>query len=190
MKFLPNIVHMSSELQKRIPGASSNGIPPRLIQADSHTHPFHFHVIFLNFHGPFYFLSHPNMCFSAHTEIGIFSMYRDCRTWKMHRNPCTYTTVLRTVTYRAANKVFKGKDWSKAWFFMQDGARVERKRTWWCWGSCARWSHGPTSITGMWPIQVLVSWQHEGQTKTPANASGLLGSRIWVFFILTECHSV
>ena len=35
-----------------------------------------FHAFFLNFHGPFYFLSHPNMCISAHVENKPFFTYR------------------------------------------------------------------------------------------------------------------
>ena len=38
--------------------------------------------------------------------------------------------------------------------------------------------NGSTSSTCMWAIQVLVSWKPKGQTKTPADVSGLLGSRL------------
>ena len=38
----------------------------------------------------------------------------------------------------------------------------------------------------MWDIQVLVYWQHEGQTKTPTDVSRLLGSRLRVFSIEVE----
>ena len=40
------------------------------------------------------------------------------------------------------------------------------------------WPHGSTSITGMWLIQVLVSWQLEGKAKTTPVAGRLLGSRV------------
>ena len=178
MKFLPNILYLSLELHRWISGASSSRISPHLIHVDSHALLFQFHAKFLNFHGPFYFLSHPYLCVLAHAEIRIFSAYRAGHTLKKHWNPRTYAAVLRAVTYRAANKVFKGKNWSKLWFFVQDGVRVEGKRAWWCGGGCARWSYGPTSITGMWFIQVLVSLQPKGQTKTTPAAGGLLGSRI------------
>ena len=116
-----------------------------------------------------------------------FSMYGQPYMWKndrflcglKHPNPCPYAVVLRTDAYRATNKVFKGNNLSKFWFFVQDGVRVEGKRAWWCGGSRIRWSHGPTSITGMWFIQVLVSRKPEGQTKNTPAATGLLGSRIW-----------
>ena len=72
MNFLPNIVHLSLELQKRILGASSRGIHPRLIQVDSHAILFHFDANFLNFHGKFISLSHPNLYVSTLAKIGHF----------------------------------------------------------------------------------------------------------------------
>ena len=68
-------MHLSPELQKQIPGASSGGITPRLIQVNSLAPPFHFHVKILNFHGQIIFLGRQNLGFSAHMDIGIFSMY-------------------------------------------------------------------------------------------------------------------
>ena len=104
----------------------------------------------LSFSWSNFFLSHPNMCVLSHTEIRIFFAYRARHTQKKHRNPSTYAVVLRRVTYKAANKGFKGKNWSKLWFFVQDGVRVEGERTWWCGSGCAKWFNGPTSIIGMW----------------------------------------
>ena len=82
-EFLPTIVHLSSELQKQIMGASSSRIPPCLIQVNSIAPLFHFDIKILIFHGQFNFLGHPNLGISSHMEIGNFSTYRvGC----MHKN--------------------------------------------------------------------------------------------------------
>ena len=109
LNFLLNVVHLSSKLQKQIQGASSNGIPPHLIQVDSHAPLFHFDAIFKNIYGLFNFLSHPNLCVSAHAEIGPFYAYRARHTQKMHQNPCTYVAILQTVAYAAMHMIFQVK---------------------------------------------------------------------------------
>ena len=97
-EFLPTIVHLSPELWKRIMGASSGGIPPRLIQVNSLAPLFHFDIKNLNFHGQFNFLGHPNLGVSAHAKIRHFSMYRCGHTRKMPWKLCTYAVVLKIVT--------------------------------------------------------------------------------------------
>ena len=60
----------------------------------------------MKFHGQIRFLGHPKMSTAAHTKIEVFSAYRARYMPKMPPNPHTYTNVLKTVTYEAANKVF------------------------------------------------------------------------------------
>ena len=101
--------HLSSKLPTQIPGVSSNKIRHRLIQVTPHVLLFLFHAIFLSFHGPFNFLGHLKLCVLAHAGIGVFSTYRAGNRKKKCPNPRTYTVVLQTVVYEAANEVFKGK---------------------------------------------------------------------------------
>ena len=82
-EFLPTIVHLSPELQKHIQGASSDGIPPRLIQVNSVSPLFHFDIKISNFHGEINFLGHPNLGVSAHVDIGNFFVYSAGHTQKI-----------------------------------------------------------------------------------------------------------
>ena len=101
--------HLSSKHPMRIPRASSDEIRHRLIQVTPHVLLFLFHAYFLIFHGPINFLGHPKLCVSAHAGIRVFFVYRASHTRKKHPNPHTYMAVLQTVTYEAANEIFKGK---------------------------------------------------------------------------------
>ena len=76
-EFLPTIVHLSSELQKRIPGASSSGIPLLLIQVDSLASLLHFDIKIFKLHYQINFFGHPNVGALVDVEIELFSAYRD-----------------------------------------------------------------------------------------------------------------
>ena len=112
--------HLRSELQMRIPRASSGEIRHRLFQVTSNVLLFHFHVDFFNFHGQFFtfrpvqislFGPHGNRGFfhvqgSLYAEIKAFSVYGAGYMRKNLPNPCTYAAVLQTVAYAAAHMVF------------------------------------------------------------------------------------
>ena len=108
-------MHLSLQLQKQVLGASSGGIPPRLIQVNSLAHLFHFHVKNLNFHGQI--KGHPNLGVLAHAEINHFSLYRAFHTQKYPPKPVYIRICSKTVTYRAARKVLWANNNQNLFFF-------------------------------------------------------------------------
>ena len=97
---------LSSNFQQQIPGDLASGIHYRFFQVLTHALLFHFNAIFIKFHGQLSFLVQTKKGVAAHMEIKGFSAYRASYTQKMPPKPRTYATVLKTVTYKAAHKVF------------------------------------------------------------------------------------
>ena len=97
---------MSSDFQLRIPGDPTGGIHYHFFQVFTHALLFHFNAIFIKFHGQLSFLGQTKKGTVAHAEIEGFFMYRAGYTLKMPPYLRTYVTILKTVTYEAAHKVF------------------------------------------------------------------------------------
>ena len=105
-EILTNIVHLSSELQQRIPGDPAGRIHYRFFQVLTHALLFHFDAIFVKFHGDFGFLGHSKIGTAARAKIEGFFTYRAGYTWKIPSQLCTYMVVWKIVMYVAADKAF------------------------------------------------------------------------------------
>ena len=105
-KTFENFTQLRLDFRQQIPGDPAGGIHYRFFQVLTHAILFQFDANFIKFHGVFDFLGHSKIGTMDHVEIEGFSTYRARYTWKMPPNPRTYTTVLKTVAYEAAHKVF------------------------------------------------------------------------------------